>query len=84
MPARVCAIATRQHSSRGQTASDSGSYSGKSQVLSTAFLAGQGPLAGQTTKDWMWSGKDIASVWPDLAGEGRPRTNVPLLLDSRP
>ena len=40
------------------------------QVLSTAFLAGQGPPAGQSTKDWMWNGKDIASVWPDLAGEG--------------
>ena len=42
------------------------------QVLSTAFLAGQGPHPEQATRDWMWLGKDIAAVWPDLAGTGAP------------
>ena len=40
------------------------------QVLSTAFLAGQGPHPEQSTRDWMWMGRDIATVWPDLAGSG--------------
>lgn len=40
------------------------------EVLSTAFLAGQGPEKGQSIRSWMWQGKDLSQAWANQIGKG--------------